>query len=57
MIIYIILGLIWSLWLEYYTTSYIQGEYGSDWSWFERVFHLTLWPYSLIVFLYNLFKS
>lgn len=54
---YFIIGVIWSCWLEYFSTRYLEGAYGADWKGRERLFHITIWPYSLSVFLYNLIKE
>ena len=52
MLTYFLIGAIWSMWLEYYTTKNLEGAYGSPWVFLEGVFHITLWPVSLIVFIY-----
>lgn len=51
---YIIIGLIWTGWLEYYTTNFLEGIVGSPWKMKERLFHIFLWPFSLFVFLNNI---
>ena len=45
------------MWLEYYTTKNLEGAYGSPWVFLERVFHITLWPISLLTFVYALIKE
>lgn len=55
--IYTIIGLIWASWLEYFTTNKLEGKYGQPWQGSERVFHITLWPYSLGTFIYGFFKE
>jgi len=55
--IYLIIGLIWCFWLEWYTTSKLWGEIAKDWLWRERFFHTFLWPISLTLFLVELFKN
>ena len=57
MLIYLMLGLLWCCFLEYYTTSNLEGKLAQSWSWFERIFHTILWPYSLRVFLFHMFKN
>lgn len=57
MLIYLMLGLLWCCFLEYYTTSNLEGKLAQPWSWFERIFHTILWPYSLGVFLFHMFKN
>lgn len=52
--IYIIIGVCWTGWLEYYTTNNFSGKIGSDWTWGERTFHIISWPLSLYVFIKNL---
>ena len=54
---YILIGLIWSVWLEWYTTNNIDGILGRPWIWRERLFHSILWPLSLATFVYEFFKQ
>ena len=54
---YLVIGLIWSFWLEWYTTNKLPGLLGRGWVWRERVFHTLFWPFSLSVFIYNFFKG
>jgi len=54
---YVTVGCIWSLWLEYFTTKYLEGEYGKDWNWPERLFHIVLFPISLAVFIVSALKN
>jgi hypothetical protein len=49
--LYLLPGLIWAGYLEYYTTHYLEGEYAKDWVWVERLFHSFLWPISLVIFI------
>jgi hypothetical protein len=49
-------GTLWTWWLEYYTTKHLPGDLGEDWYWKERFLHIFLWPATLSVFLYNVFK-
>jgi len=50
---YVIVGLLWTFWLEWYTTK--DGM--NKWVWRERIFHTFAWPISLSVLLYELFKG
>ena len=50
---YLVVGIIWSFWLEWFTTK--NGL--APWIWRERLFHVALWPFSLSVFLINFFKG
>jgi len=50
---YLLVGLFWCGWLEYYTTMVMNLR---PWILNERIFHAFLWPISIGVFLYNLFK-
>ena len=50
-------GCVWSMWLEYFTTKHLEGEFGKDWKWNERIFHITLFPISLAVFTISAFKN
>lgn len=51
---YALIGAIWTGWLEYYTTKNLEGDLGSPWRNWERLFHITLWPFSFGVFIYGL---
>jgi len=53
---YILIGLIWSAFLEYYTGKYFVGAMGAPFIWRERLFHITLWPITLSYFIYTFFK-
>lgn len=57
MIIYILLGIIWTAWLEYYTTKNLEGEDARAWVLRERLFHTAVWPFSVGTFIYHFFKS
>ena len=57
MLTYFLIGAIWSMWLEYYTTKNLEGAYGSPWVFLERVFHIGLWPISLLTFIYAFIKE
>ena len=52
MIGYLTIGLAWTAWLEWYTTKELYAK----WIMRERFFHFLLWPISLSVFVFNLFK-
>lgn len=54
---YITVGCIWSMWLEYFTTKNLEGEYGQAWTWVERVFHIALWPVSLLTFIVSMIRN
>lgn len=54
--LYLGAGALWTWWLEYYTTTHLPVPLNEDWYWRERFFHILLWPATLSVFLYNVFK-
>ena len=54
---YLIFGVMWGAWLEYYTTQNILGPMGRPWIWRERIFHTFLWPISLGVFIYEFIRG
>jgi len=56
MLIYFLLGVGWSWWLEYFTTSNLDDVYGQPWVWRERLFHISLWPWSLGTFIYAMYN-
>jgi len=51
---YLVTGLLWCGWLEYYTTSVMNLR---PWILNERLFHTFLWPVSIGVFIYNFLKG
>lgn len=54
--IYLLIGLVWSWWLEYYTGKHFEGKMGAPFTWRERLFHITLWFVSLSYFVYTFIK-
>jgi len=54
---YLITGLIWCLWLEWYTTNKVDGVMNREWLWRERIYHTFLWPLSLGSFVYFLLRG
>jgi hypothetical protein len=57
MLVYLGLGVLWTWWLEYYTTKYLDGRLGEPWNFKERVIQIITWPFGLLVFLYTFFKG
>jgi hypothetical protein len=55
--LYIILGCIWTLWLEHYTVNELEPPYNQPWNNRERFFHTLLWVGSFGVFVYTLIKD
>ena len=55
--LYLILGFIWTLWLENYTTTELEPPYNEPWSMRERFFHVLIWVGSFGVFIYTLIKD
>lgn len=53
MINYVVVGLVWCLWLEYFTTKNGMGT----WVLRERLFHIALWPVSLAIFIIEFIKE
>lgn len=47
-------GLIWLVFMESYTTTH---KIGPAWTNKERLTQLLIWPFSLALFLFHLFKS
>ena len=54
---YILVGTVWSCWLEYFTTKHLEGEYGASWKWLERAFHITFFPISIGTFIVAIFRN
>jgi hypothetical protein len=58
MVIYIIIGLVWTVWLEYYTTTHLDIESsGMKWSFRERIVQIVLWPFNVSVFIITFIKG
>jgi hypothetical protein len=55
--LYIALGSLWTLWLEWYTVSELEPPYNMPWTFAERVFHVGVWPYSFGLFIYTFIKD
>ena len=57
MLTYILIGLFWCFWLEYYTSGNESVELNGEWTMRERAFHTLVWPFSLSIFLYEFFRN
>ena len=55
--IYFCLGIIWSSWLENYTTTRLEGPEGSPWSMTERTIQIAFWPILFFLFIRALIIS
>lgn len=51
MITYLIIGVVWTGWLEYYTTAHLQSLNGPEWTFKERILQCALWPINFIIFI------
>ena len=56
-LLYIMFGCIWTLWLEDYTVTELEPPYNQPWSNRERLFHTFVWPWSFRLFVYTLIKD
>ncbi len=54
---YFIPGLLWAGFLEWFTTTKLEGEFSRPWFGFERFFHVILWPFSFMRFVVEFFKG
>jgi hypothetical protein len=51
-ILYTIAGVIWAIWLEYYTDKHFDlKKIDKEWTTQERLFHIVLWPLNLTIFI------
>lgn len=57
MVTYLLIGLIWCFWLEWYTTGNPDVKMNGLWTIRERIFHTLLWPFSLGLFVYEFLKN
>jgi|11_taG_2_1085331.scaffolds.fasta_scaffold12862_6 hypothetical protein len=55
-LIYTMIGLVWTIFMEVYTTRNLEPPYNKPWNTPERLSHLILWPINLTIFLYYLFN-
>lgn len=53
MVSYMILGVIWASWLEYYTSIKLDAE----WNYPTRIFQILTWPIQLIVFIVTFIRN
>ena len=56
MLIYLLLGVCWCLWLEWYSTTQLEPPYNAPWTLKERLFHTLLWVISFSMFVIHLRK-
>lgn len=52
--VYLILGLIWTSWLENYTNKYLGFPVMNN---TEKSFNVLFWPVQLLAFLYHFFRN
>jgi hypothetical protein len=55
-IYYLLIGIIWTAFIEYLTSIYSNNHEIPEWTNQERVVQMTLWPLFLVVFIINLFN-
>jgi|GEM_PF-1772758 hypothetical protein len=56
-LLYAMIGVVWSFWLERFTTKNLQPPYNNPWTNSERMVHILFWPITLLVFLHNFFTD
>lgn len=56
-VVYMIIGIAWSAWLEYYSTNMLKGPEGAKWHSSERAIQVVLWPVFVVYFIYALFRG
>ena len=59
LLVYTIIGILWSGILEHYTTTKLKGIpiVGTPWEWGERIFSIVLWPIGVFIFVQELVKG
>lgn len=57
MITYLIIGIVWTLFLEYMTTESSYTVKAVNWTNRERLVQLSIWPYSMVVFIIEFLKG
>jgi len=53
-ITYLLIGTIWTAWMEYYTTKHTIGP---SWVNKERITQVLVWPLALTIFLIEFYKN
>jgi len=53
-ITYLLIGTIWTAWMEFYTTKH---RIGPPWINKERITQAIVWPFALTIFLIELYKN
>ena len=54
MIIYLLIGTFWTMFLEYLVKPIVYGE---EMNWPTRIFNMILWPINVGLFIYGYFKG
>ena len=54
---YIIPGVLWGGWLEYFTTKNLSEPFNRPWNMPERSMHIFFWPLSFSKFIIELFRG
>ena len=53
MLIYFVIGCLWAIWLEGFTTRNLEDPYNKPCVNRERVIHIFFWPVTLAIFLHS----
>ena len=56
MIVYIVIGTVWTAWLEYYTDKFLANAGFPPWTYLERAVQIVTWPVGLLYFFIILSK-
>mgnify|MGYP001030153491 FL=1 len=54
---YILIGLVYTGFLENFTLNNFNVKIAEPWSWKERLYHILYWPLSLVIFIVALIKE
>jgi len=55
--IYLLIGALWSAWLEYFCVKELEDPYNRPFTAKERLVHIACWPLTLTSFIYHFIKD
>ena len=55
--IYIIIGTVWTEWLDWFCINNLEEKYGEPFSLREKLTHLIFWPITMSIFIIEFIKN